>query len=147
MKHRGGFALVAALVAVVIIALLITGAFFASGQELGVARNEIRDQQTLGFAEYALARAVATWDTQARESMVAGQTTQLPSVSSGLLESKAFVTRLDTALYAVVAEARIASADGAGLRRRIGIVVKTVSDGAPENPPSRISEQAWTALY
>lgn len=147
MTHRAGFVLVAALVAIVIIALLVTGAFFASGQELGIARNEIRDQQMLGFAEYTIERAVATWDAPARESMGAGQTVQLPSISSGLLESSAFVTRLDTALYVVVAEARIVSGEGSGLRHRVEIVVRTVRDGAPVNPPSRVSEQAWTALY
>jgi Tfp pilus assembly protein PilX len=147
VRGRVGFVLVAALVAMVIIALLITGAFFASAQDLGIARNEIRDQQALGFAEYAIARAVEGWDAPARESMRSGQTVELAPASSGVLEAQAFVTRLDTALYAVVAESRIVSGDGFGLRRSVGIVVRTIWNGAPVNPPSRVSEQAWTALY
>ena len=57
-----GFVLVAALVALVIIALLVTGAFFASGQEMIVARNELRDQQAFSFAEYGAAKALESWN-------------------------------------------------------------------------------------
>lgn len=144
---RGGFVLVAALVALVVIALLITGAFFASGQELGVARNELHDQQAFGFAEYAVARAIGSWDGPARESMTPGQTVQLAPVSNAMLYGSAFVTRLDTALYVIVAEGRIVSGDGSGLRHRVGIVVRTVRDGAPINPPMRVTEQPWSELY
>lgn len=144
---RSGFVLVAALVALIVIALLITGAFFATGQELGVARNELRDQQAFGFAEYAVARAMESWDGPARELMTAGQTVQLAPVSNAMLDGSAFVTRLDTALYVIVAEGRIISGDGSGLRRRVGIVVRTVRDGAPINPPMRVTEQAWSELY
>jgi len=93
VKGRAGFILVAALVAIVIIALLITGALFASGQDLAVSRNEIRDQQALGTAEFAIARALESWDSPARESMRSGQTAQLAAVSAGYFESTVFVTR------------------------------------------------------
>ena len=102
--QKGGFVLVAALVALVLIALLITGAFFASGQELGVGRNEIRDEQAFEFAEYALAHSIAGWDASARQSMTVGQTTALPQILAEPLESSVFVTKLDTALFLVVAE-------------------------------------------
>src|SRR6266550_4372471 len=84
---EGGFVLVASLVALVLIALLITGVFFASGQELAVGRNEIRDQQAFEFAEYAVAHAIAGWDGSARESMTVGQTTLLPPILAEPLES------------------------------------------------------------
>ncbi len=144
---RSGFVLVAALVALVVIALLITGAFFASGQELGVARNELGDQQAFGFAEYAIARAIESWDGPARESMIPGQTVQLAPVSNASLYGSAFVTRLDTALYYIVAEGRIISGDASELRRRVGIVVRTVRDGAPIGLPMRVTEQPWSELY
>lgn len=147
MKRRCGFVLVAALVAIVIIALLITGALFASSQDLAVSRSEIRDQQALGAAEYSIARALESWDPQAREAMRSGQTAQVAAVSTGLFETTLFVTRLDTALYAVVADSRISSAKGSGLRRKVGIVVQTIRGGVAANPPLRVSEQAWTALY
>jgi len=145
--REGGFVLVAALVTLVLIALLITGAFFASGQELGVGRNEIRDQQAFEFAEYALAHAIAGWDGPARESMTVGQTTLLPPVLVERLESNVFVTKLDTALYLVVAEGHIATSDALDLRRRVGILVRSVLGGATVQPPLRLSEQAWSELY
>jgi hypothetical protein len=145
--RKGGFVLVAALVTLVLIALLITGAFFASGQELGVGRNEIRDQQAFEFAEYALTHAIAGWDGPTRESMTVGQTTLLPPVMAEPLESSVFVTKLDTALFLVVAEGHIAASDALDLRRRVGIFIRSVVDGASVQPPVRLSEQAWSELY
>lgn len=142
-----GFILVAALVALVIIALIVTGAFFASGQELVVVRNELRDQQAFAYAEYAVATAVESWNGPAGDSMSAGQTQRVATLSRGLLESDVFVTRLDTALYLVSADGRLRSADASGLRRRVGLLVRTVRDGAPINPPVRVSGHAWSELY
>jgi len=142
-----GFVLVAALVAVVIIALIITGAFFASGQELVVARNELRDQQAFSYAEYSAAKALETWNASARDSMSTGETQLLATRSRGLLESEVSVTKLDTALFLVAADGRLRSADAAALRRRVGLLVRTVRNGAPVNPPFRVSGQAWSELY
>ena len=144
---RNGFILVAALVALVIIALLVTGAFFASGQEMIVARNELRDQQAFSFAEYGAAKALESWNASAHDSMTVGQTLRLGTISRGLMQSDAIVTKLDTALYLVVADGSLRTADASGLRRRIGILVRTVRDGTPANPPVRVSGQAWSELY
>jgi hypothetical protein len=144
---KPGFVLVAALVALVLIALLITGAFFASGQELGIGRNEIREQQAFAFAEYALAHAIAGWDGSARQSMAVGQTTLLAPILAEPLESSVFVTKLDTALFLVVASGHIVTSDAVDLHRRVGILVRTVVNGATVQPPVRLSEQAWSELY
>jgi Tfp pilus assembly protein PilX len=142
-----GFILVAAIVALVIIALIVTGAFFASGQELVVARNELRDQQAFAYAEYAAAQALETWNASARDSMIAGQTQAVATFTRGLLESDVLVTRLDTALYLVTADGKLRSTDAFGLRRRVGIIVRTIQGGASVNPPVRVSGQAWSELY
>ena len=144
---RSGFVLAAALVALMLIALLITGAFFASGQEITVARNELRDQQAFAYAEYALAHALESWDAAAADAMTAGQTVSFAPAPRNRLESAVFITRLDTALFLVVAESRVRAADALGVRHRIGIVVRTVRDGAPVNPPVRVTEQAWVEMY
>jgi hypothetical protein len=144
---KRGFILVAALVALVIIALIVTGAFFASGQELIVARNELRDQQAFSYAEYAVAKAVESWSVAAADSLTVGQTKRVATLSRGLLDSDVFVTKLDTALYLVSADARLRSADASGLRRRVAILVRTIQGGAPINPPVRVSGEAWSELY
>ena len=145
-NHRG-FVLVAAIVALVLIALLITGAFFASAQDLAVARAELRDQQAFAYAEFALASSLQGWDAVSSETMSVGATVAVQSNSDPPLESSVFITRLDSALYSVVAEGRLTTADAHGLRRRVGIVVCTVLNGARISPAERVGEQAWSELY
>jgi Tfp pilus assembly protein PilX len=142
-----GFILVAALVALVIIALIVTGAFFASGQEVVIARNELRDQQVFAYAEYAAAKALESWNAPARDSMIVGQSQRLATISRGLLESDVYVTKLDTGLYLVSADGKLRSTDASGLRRRIGVLVRTIRDGASVNPPIRVSGHPWSELY
>ena len=143
---RQGFVLVAALVALIVIALLITGAFFASGQDFAVTRAELRDQQVLAYAEYAAAHALENWDAPARALMSIGQTQTAQSTTDPPFEGTVLVTRLDTLIYAIAAEARISTVDGSGLRRRIGITVLT-SGTESGIQPVRVPEQAWSELY
>lgn len=144
---RRGFVLVAAIVALVLIALLITGAFFASAQDLAVTRAELRDQQAFAYAEFSLANSLQGWDATARETMSVGETVTLQPAADPPLESTVFITKLDTALYTIVAEGRMTTADAYALRRRVGLIVRTVLDGARIWPPERVAEQAWSELY
>lgn len=143
---RKGFVLIATLVALIIVALLITGAFVAGGEDFAVSRAELRDQQTFAYAEFAAARALSAWNASEAKLMAIGSTINVGSTSDSPLESSVFISRLDSALYSLVAEARLTSADGNRLRRRVGIIVTTMQNGA-RNPPVRIPEQAWSELY
>ena len=145
-RERKGFLLIATLVALIIIALLITGAFVAGGEDFAVSRAELRDQKTFAYAEFAGGRALSGWDDADRRQMPIPSTTIAAITSDSPLESTVFVTRLDSALYALVAEARLTSPDGIGVKRRVGMVVTTVRNGA-RNPPVRIPQQAWSELY
>lgn len=145
-SSRAGFVLVAALVALIVMALLITGAFFASGQDVAITRAELRDQQVFAYAEYAAAHTLENWDAPARALMSIGQTQTAQSTTDSPLESTVLVTRLDTLIYAITAEARISTVDGNGLRRRIGITVLTSGTGNGVQPV-RVPEQAWSELY
>jgi type II secretory pathway pseudopilin PulG len=145
-RSRSAFVLVAALVALIVIALLITGAFFASGQDFAVARAEVRDQQVFAYAEYGAAHALENWDASARSIMSIGQTQTAQSTTDSPFESTVLVTRLDTLIYAITSEARISTIDGTGLRRRVGITVLTSRNG-DATQPVRVPEQAWSELY
>jgi hypothetical protein len=134
--------LIAALIALVLIAVLITGAFFASGQDLSISRAELRDQQVFSYAEYAVAHAISDWSVADRSRMAVAETQSVARSSDDPLESTVFVTRLDSALYSVVAEARLTTADAAGLRRRVGLVI-----WGDRNPPVRIPQLGWSELY
>ena len=138
---RRGFVLVAALVMLIVIALLITGAFFASGQDFAISRAELRDQQVFSYAEYAAAHAIENWDAEARALMSVGQTQTIQTMSDPPLGGTVLVTRLDTLAYAITAEARITAIDGTGIVRRVGITLLSAVR------PMRAPEQAWSELY
>ena len=94
-----------------------------------------------------MAGSLQVWDATAREAMSVGETVALQPAADPPLESSVFITKLDSALYAVVAEARMTTADAYALRRRVGIMVCTVLNGARVSPPERVAEQAWSELY
>lgn len=143
---RRGFVLIATLVALIIIVLLITGAFVAGGEDFAVSRAELRDQQTFAYAEFAAGRALSGWNAADRSVMTIGSSATVVTTSDSPLESSVLVTRLDSALYSLVAEAMLTSVDGNRLKRRVEILVTAVRNGA-HNPPVRIPEQAWSELY
>jgi type II secretory pathway pseudopilin PulG len=145
-RERKGFLLVATLVALIIISLLITGAFVAGGEDFAVSRAELRDQQTFAYAELAGARALSAWSATDRDQMPIASTAVAAVINDSPLDGTVYVTRLDSALYSVVAEARLTSPNGSGVKRRVGMVVTTVRNGA-RNPPVRIPQQAWSELY
>lgn len=140
-RQRRGFVLVAALVMLIIIALLITGAFFASGQDFAISRAELRDQQVFSYAEYAAAHAIESWDAGSRALMSVGQTQTVQTMNDPPLEGTVLVTRLDTLAYAITAEARITAVDGTRIVRRVGITLLSAVH------PMRAPEQAWSELY
>jgi hypothetical protein len=142
VRSRQAFVLVAALVAIVLIALLITAAFFATGQDLSITRAELREQQTFAYAEYAMAHAVSDWSAADRKKIAVGEPTSLATSPDDPLQSTVFVTRLDTAIYSVVAEARLLTPDASGFVRRVGLLVR-----GDRSPPVRLPEQAWSELY
>ncbi len=59
---RRGLALVTALFCIVIIALVISGAFFTSTQEFRGTRNELVEQRAFAIAEYGLNKEISNWD-------------------------------------------------------------------------------------
>lgn len=60
-SHREGFALVAAIGAIVVIAALVAGAFYASTQEYRIGRNSITAQRAFVTAEHGLNQVYASW--------------------------------------------------------------------------------------
>ena len=61
-KERRGVALLTALVGVVIIALIVSGAFFTSNQEFKGGRNQLIEQRAFAVAEFGLNSEVSNWD-------------------------------------------------------------------------------------
>lgn len=147
MRPRGGFVLVVAIVAVVLIAALATGAMFAVNQETSATSAAILDQQAGSYAERAAIETLARWDCAACDSLAVGGVIERGPASDPPLESSVYVTRLDSALFLVTAEGRVASGAEIRLSRRVSIVVKIARDTTGASRASRVSEHAWAAVY
>lgn len=147
MTERPGFALAAAMAALILIAVMVTGILFAAGQESKATRHELHDQQALAYAELSAARAIASMNAAAFAGANAGDAFSYTPARDGPLESTVFITKLDTMLVRVVAEGRIVSADASQLRRRVEIVVHFTRDSSGSERAVRISGNAWSALY
>lgn len=147
MRARAGFALAAALVGIVLIAVLVTASLFASTQETHASAAEVLDQQAAAYAERAALATIAFWSCPECDAMrVGGVIIQSPAPSPPL-ESTVFITRLDSALFLVTGEARVMSAGVARVRRRVSIAVKTARDSLGVLRAFRISGEAWAATY
>lgn len=78
---RRGFALPAAIMALVVIAALIAATLVVSAEELRAGRTDVAAQRALASAEVALDRAIATWDARLNVSARVGETRLLASSS------------------------------------------------------------------
>ena len=146
-RQRPGFALAASLVAVVIIAALAAGVLFATGQEARASGGALLDQQTFSYAETAANRAIELFGSVGSDSMQVGTVISYTPEPDPPLESTVFITRLDSALYLVVAEGRTTPSYRSRMRRRVSIAVRTERSEAAPIRATRLSYLAWTALY
>lgn len=101
-RTERGFALIGAVFALVIIAALIAGAFFASRQEATVGRNTQTYQRAFGAAEAGMANTVSNWATGSFNSLNVGDSAS----ATGTLPSNggsytAIVKRLDNQLFLI----------------------------------------------
>ena len=74
---RGGFALPAALFSLVLVSALVAGALFVATEELRTGRGDSADQRALAAAEWALGRAILTWDSRRNVTQLVGRTDTL----------------------------------------------------------------------
>lgn len=141
---RKGFVLAAALLVVLMIAVLVAGVFLATMEEGHIARTSEAREQALIAVESALADAISTWTDRAAQPIgVAGE--ELSTISDTRIPVILLVTRLDSTLYSIVAEARSSSSHSQAIRR-IGVIV-SVKNGV-DNPTgvAPIVERWWSEL-
>jgi Tfp pilus assembly protein PilX len=142
--ERKGFALAAALLALLLISALITGVLFAATEEtrVGVASGE--RQLALSAAESAIEMTIAARNLDSVAPVgVSGTTT----TTVGGLDSPVMVqiTRLDSTLYWIIADAS-APSPGSPVSRRIGVVVRVLRGADHSIVIDRISERSWSEL-
>ena len=144
-SNASGFALPAALLAVLLIAALIAGAFGAVTEEtrMGVAAAD--RQHALLSAESALEIVIAAQSASPRDSIGVGET-RSRQVDGLEVPVVVYVTRLDSSLYWLVADAGDTSSRS-GIARRIGIVARATSGPAGSMTIDRIAERGWSELF
>lgn len=135
----------AALLVVVLIAVLVAGVFFATMEESRLADSAGSRDRALVAAEEVLAGAIAGWlDRSTQPIGVGGR--ELSTTPDGPFSVALTITRLDSALYSLVAQARSTSSERAAMRR-IGVVISVQKsvDGSVHIEP--ISERWWSDLF
>ena len=138
---RHGFVLAAALLVIVLVAVLIAGVFFATMEESRIAAAATARDFALSAAESAIKETIASWRAGIGQPIgVVGQ--ELSTFSRDNMTVDVTITRLDSTLYTILAQARSAPSMGT-VTRRIGVVVS--AQNATDYPVliEPISERWW----
>lgn len=144
-EDRDGFVLAAALLALILVAALAAGVLFAATEETRIGAASARRQLTLSAAESAIEATIADWRNRLPAASAVGETRSLGSEDLGVAVT-VYVTRLDSTIYWIVADAGDVAFQS-GVTRRIGalVTVKNASDGSISI--DRISERWWSELF
>jgi hypothetical protein len=98
-----GFALAVAIFALVIIAALIVGIFFAANQEMKLGLNSRTSVRAFGASEAGLNATVANWQTGTWNALTVGDSAAIPpgTLASGGGSYAGWVRRLNTQLFLI----------------------------------------------
>ena len=143
--RRNGFALPVVLLALLLIAALIAGAFSGTTEETRMGTAAAARQTALVAAESAIEIAITTLASSADEPIGVGETRhrQIEGLDAPTV---VYITRLDSSLYWLVADAGSTSPNS-GVTRRIGVVVRVKKGSGDSITIDRISERAWSELF
>ncbi|MDQ6872502.1 MAG: hypothetical protein M3037_10915 [Gemmatimonadota bacterium] len=142
---RKGFALAAAILAVVLIGALVAGVLFAATEETRAGAVEVDRLVALDACEAAVAMIITDPGLQLPRSI--GVEGAISGRIGGLgPEVVVYITRLDSALYSILAETPPKPGSRAGAHR-VGVVVKSsiAADGSITIDP--ISERPWFEVF
>jgi hypothetical protein len=123
MSNRPGMALAIAIFAIVIIGVMVTGAFFAATQEFRIGTNTLVQTRSLSAAEYGLSEAMASWSA-AQSSIPVGQMSSVAYHDGNGATATVNVTRLNQASFSVISEGRTGNGVNDAARRHIAMMVK-----------------------
>jgi hypothetical protein len=142
---RSGFALAAALLAVVLIAALIAGVLFAITEETRAGAAGVEREVALNACESAIAMTITDPALRLPDSIgIAG--TVSGRVGGPRPSAIVYITRLDSALYSVVAES-VADFESTGTTLRVGVVVNASIAGDHSITIIPISERPWVGFF
>jgi hypothetical protein len=134
-----------ALLALVVIAALVAGAFASAYVEQRVGRNALYAVQAAGAAEVGAAAVIGEWEGYGLSLLASGVSTVLPTeVLPGSSGYAATVRRLNNRLFLLQVEGRRTDADARPLaRRRLGVVLRIADSAGPGLPVVPLAQRAW----
>jgi hypothetical protein len=100
-SRERGFALAVAIFALVIIAALITGIFFAARQEMKIGENSLSAQRAFNAADAGISTAIANWDMSWNQLATNATASFNGSLPGGTGSYTGTVRRLNNELYFV----------------------------------------------
>ena len=142
---RRGFVLVAALLAIVLIAALAAGVLFATSEATKAGAVGMIRERALIASESALATAITSAGASLPASVGVGGATSYRADAEGW-QVVVYITRLDSAIYWIVADARQPSS-GIGGGKRVGVFVKRSNRDDHSISIDPISDLAWAELF
>lgn len=149
MTGRRGFALVAALISLVLLGALIVGAFFAATEETRVSAAVRAGARALREAESGAESAIGGWAAVQSDSLNVGQRASRSFAANGVWVTTTLI-RLDSTLFWVVGEAEAGEGTppaGSATRRRIGVLTRRASDSSGRRCLLRLEERSWSELF
>jgi Tfp pilus assembly protein PilX len=143
--QRQGFALVAALLALLLIAALIASVFFAASEETKISSASSAKEAALSAAESAIEVTMRDWASSIPDSMSLGGV-RTSKVDGFGVPVAVHVTRLDSTLYTIVAEVGSVPSQSSA-SRRIGAIVRAHT--APDHSITidRVPGRWWSELF
>lgn len=142
---RNGFVLAAALLALLLIAALVAGVFFASTEATRMGAAAADRQLALSAGESEIERTIGGWNAAGARGAAIGGTLATSSGASGMPVA-VFVTRIDSAVYWIVADAGPPH-PGTVIGSRIGAFVRVRTTANGSTMVDRISERWWSELF
>ena len=144
-ERQDGFALAATLLALLLISALVTAVFFAATEETRIGAASATHQLALSAAESAVEMTIADWNSDwAPQVGVDGA--RVTPIEGFAVPVDVHITRLDSTLYWIVADAGDSSSES-GVSRRIGVAVRVLIAPDHSITVDRISERSWSELF
>jgi type II secretory pathway pseudopilin PulG len=144
-RDRKGFALAAALLAVVLIGGLVAGVLFATTEETRAGAVVVEREVALNACESAIAMTITDPGLRLPDSIGVGGTISGHIRGFGP-EIIVYITRLDSALYSIVAES-VPEPASAGGQHRVGVVVRSSIAADRSIAIDPISERPWFEVF
>lgn len=144
-QGRRGFVLVAALIAIVLIGALAVGVLFATTEDTRAGSSAVARDIALMATESATAMTISDPSTTL-PGLIGPAGTVFHRVDGLGSPVIVHITRLDSALYWIVADA-VPDRVHLGARRRIGVVVNAVEGVDRSITIDPILQRSWSELF